>query len=258
MPTNCGQYVHTCLDPHCYQCEIKRLKETIQQQQAIINFMKGTHDKSNLKKIDPDLFYKSNGVRAIKPKTKVINIKSTYFITITFDPARFNDLGIDTPQEELYILYYIALAFNQLLFSWAYGCFELQSNGTTHAHLMVHTNQPVELTQFLKESFTYNMRNTNCIKTLPSDANLQTYINKIQQDKGCERKSWFYINKPQIPYIEGRVEDYKEKEQYQQFVKIEKEKHKYCSEFPMCLRCTRRWPNLRKKQLITIFNCPNK
>lgn len=246
MPTNCGIYVHQCKDPHCYQCEIKRLKITIQEQQSIINFLKESNDKSNLRKIDPELFTECKGKREIVPNNKKIDINNVWFITITFDPSRFNDLGLDLPQEEQYILYKVALAHNQLLFNWCYGCFELQSNGTTHAHLMCNSYNPQELNQFLKEQFTYNMRNQICIKTLPADANCQTYLNKVQEDKGCERKTWFYLNKHLIRYIkEELITDYRDKPEYK------KEKAKNDSK-------KKELKQKNKKPVTIIYSCPNK
>lgn len=258
MPTNCGVYVHQCLDPHCYQCEIKRLKDKIIEQEQIINFLKKDDTRSDLTKIDPELFTKSKHRRHVTPNEKVINIANMWFITITFDPSRFHNLSIDNAQEEIYILYYLALAYNQLLFNWAYGCFELQSNGTTHAHLMAHSYNPYELTAFLKQQFTYNMKNNKCIVTLPADANCQTYINKVQADKGCERKSWFSLAPHHFIYVkDAKLLDYKEKEEYKQVVKEIKDSKHQCFQFPLCKKCMLK--SLKQKRTyITIYNCPNK
>ena len=237
MPTNCGVYVHACLDPFCYQCEIKQLKQTIQEQKQTIEYLREQKVESYLTKCDIGLFTELGGRRLVTPITNKISIQSVFFITITFDPSRFYDLGKCTADEENYILNKIALAYDQQLYKWTYGCFELQDNGNTHAHMMTYTTKPVELTRFLKECFTYNMRNQHCIKTLPGEANLQEYVNKRQADKGCENKTWFQLRANEIEYIKDSETEpynvytsYKESPQYKE--QVEKTKQKRRKKWP--------------------------
>lgn len=245
--------MHSCLDPFCYQCEIKKLKQTIQEQRQTIEYLREQKVESYLTKLDLGLFTTLGGRRMTVPITQKIYLQSVYFITITFDPARFYDLGTSNADEENYILNRVGLAKDQRLFKWTYGSFELTSAGITHAHMMTYTNKPVELTRFLKEQFTYNMRNQHCIKTLPAESSLQEYVNKLQADKGCENKTWFQLRANEIEYIKDHMTtNYKEREDYKLKVKeIRTAKDKKMEKIKEGKLKT-------KKNTLEIFICPNK
>jgi len=60
-----------------------------------------------------------------------------YFMTITYDPERFDNLIFTSEeQQKEYILYSLYKFRNQINF--IYGCFEKQTNGIIHAHLLIN------------------------------------------------------------------------------------------------------------------------
>lgn len=89
-------------------------------------------------------------------------LSNTYFITITFDPAKFG-VANQRDEEETYILSHLANIYRQDWCFRFYGCFEQHKNGTTHAHLIMHTNYRHEIFVYLKRQFTDNPRNTHAI-----------------------------------------------------------------------------------------------
>lgn len=203
MTTNCGEKVQfNCTrckifgwnDPCCQTCQIYQLKKRIQNLESENAFLRKDQDQQF--NLTLHLFYKY-GKRYIEtPYIKPKEQDNLYFLTITFDPSRFNNLGTNTEAEETYILHQLALATKDQLVIELVGCFELQNNGTTHAHAHVRTYQPIELQQFLKKRFTNNMRNNKSVDlqiARKSDKGMD-YINKKQDGKGTENKSWYTID----------------------------------------------------------------
>lgn len=206
--TNCGEKVHyNCTkcrifgwnDPNCQTCIIYQLKKRIQELESENAFLKKDQDKQF--DLDLNLFYKQGGKRYIEtPYTQPKEQDNLYFLTITFDPNRFKNLSLNADAEETYILHQLALATKDQLIIELVGCFELQNNGTTHAHVHVRTYQPIELYKSLKKKFTNNMRNNKAIDLQPARSSEKgmEYINKKQDGKGTENKSWFTINSLRI------------------------------------------------------------
>lgn len=198
-------------NPFCDKCEIYRLKKRIQELENENTFLRKDQDQQF--NLTPHLFNKF-GLRHLETKYLIpLNQDNLYFLTITFDPSRFKNLGTDAAAEETYILHQLALATNDELLLELEGCFELQSNGNTHAHAHVRTYQPIELQQTLKKKFTNNMRNDKAIDLQPARTATKgiNYINKIQEGKGCENKTWFSLKsrtyKNSLKPPEGMSED---------------------------------------------------
>jgi len=181
-------------DPLCQTCEIYKLKTRIRDLESENAFLR--KDQDTQMNVTPALFYKLKGRRYLEtPYNEPLSQENLYFLTITFDPNRFHQLGINAAAEEDYILHQVALATKDNLIHEIVGCFELQNNGTTHAHAHVKTYQPIELKKTLKGKFTNNMRNHKAIDLQPANKSEKgmAYINKLDTDKGCENKTWFKL-----------------------------------------------------------------
>lgn len=203
--TNCGEAVFHCnkctiLTTWCLQCQLMAARAEISRLQSENSFLKKQQDEQLNKTLH---LFNKYGKRYYDetPYTEPINKDNLYFLTITFDPNRFDGLGNDAAAEEVYILHSLALATKDKLIIELVGCFELQNNGNTHAHAHVRTYQPIELKQTLKRLFTNNMRNQKAIDLQPARINDKgianagmDYINKHEEGKGTEHKTWFTIN----------------------------------------------------------------
>lgn len=180
------------MDPHCYPCQIQELKKQNSRLTRENAFLRHDQEKQ-FTDVRLDLFYKY-GKRLHEPLEPPVQ-KTTFNYTITFDPNRFSLLGTNNPQEEAYILLQLSFAMKDGLTNHIYGCFEVTQAGVTHAHLNADTYQPVELYQFLKKRFTNDMRNHKCIVYgIAKEPNSIDYINKIEDGKGTENKTWYQLN----------------------------------------------------------------
>jgi len=66
-----------------------------------------------------------------------------YFMTITYDPERFDNLiFVSEDQQKEYILYSL-YKFRHYI-NFMYGCFEKQNNGIIHAHILINYNDSNE------------------------------------------------------------------------------------------------------------------
>jgi len=92
-----------------------------------------------------------------------------HFMTITFDPKRFDNLHLTSSEEQQnYILYQLHLIRRSINF--LYGCFEKQKNDIMHAHLLMNVNDLDEFKKILKifkAAFTYNINNLYTIDFQP-------------------------------------------------------------------------------------------
>jgi len=194
--SNCGAPINRCehcllfCSTKCDKCIIRELKQKITNLESLIAF----HENWNDEQFDVDInfFYDNEGHKSLK-STIEFDLTKLYFLTITFDPDRFKNLGVKSIDEEHYILFQLARAKQENLIQSAYGCFELTKNGVTHAHALIKTLQPIETQQFLKQQFTYNMRNNRAIQLDRATKGAQAYVDKIEDGKGCENKSWYNI-----------------------------------------------------------------
>jgi len=124
-----------------------------------------------------------------------ISSQGNYFLTITFDPKRFDNLHLTSTEEQKdYILLQLHKMRNTTNF--LYGCFEKHQNDIIHSHLIIN---PTDLDAFkkdlkkLKSAFTYNINNKYTIDF--------QYINDLEKvlnyiDNGNKEKFGFfqYIN----------------------------------------------------------------
>nr|UOF80159.1 helitron helicase-like domain at N-terminus [Cressdnaviricota sp.] len=137
--------------------------------------------------------------------------KDLYFLTITFDPSRFNDLELITePSKKDYIIRCLQRLYNRQFLTRLYGCFEYTKKLEIHAHCIVMTGRPSDFRYLLKTKFTDDIDNNVCIDLQPVDSvkNVIRYIEKESFD-------YFYIGKETAlkckPLINPLDEDLQEK-----------------------------------------------
>lgn len=211
MPkTNCGQAIEVdCIDCFkkiqnwCFKCTNKELRLELHKLKSELAYLKNEYDGQF--EIEPYKINKHIRVHA-EPQPYVIDT-SSYFFTITFDPSRFKGLGLNHQKEERYIKHQLARLCESELIYRLYGSFELTNSGITHAHVIINTYQPIEVWQKLKREFTFDPNNNIAVmkgskkdRTGKANANALAYINKLEEGKGTENKTWY--SKKEIQEIE--------------------------------------------------------
>jgi hypothetical protein len=93
-----------------------------------------------------------------------------HFLTITFDPDRFDNLLFTTEeQQKNYILWALSQFKDKINF--IYGCFEKHDSGIIHSHILINFFDSYDFQQnhykSLKAMFTKNIRNEHAIKLEP-------------------------------------------------------------------------------------------
>jgi len=118
-----------------------------------------------------------------------------YFMTITYDPDRFDNLILTTEdQQKKYILYSLYKFHHQINF--IYGCFEKQTNGIIHAHLLINYVDHIEfINEHLKKfksRFTKRFLNKNQNQTVDNQPvkDLDKVLNYID---GKEKVKYGYF-----------------------------------------------------------------
>lgn len=90
-----------------------------------------------------------------------------HFLTITFDPDRFDNLIFTTEeQQKNYILW--ALSEFKDRINFIYGCFEKHDSGIIHSHILINFFDYIDFKEkylkSLKAMFTRNIRNEHAVK----------------------------------------------------------------------------------------------
>jgi len=121
-----------------------------------------------------------------------IKQNALYFMTITFDPERFDNLHFTTEEQQKdYILCSLYKFRHDINFM--YGCFEKHKNGLIHSHLIINFNDYSNFKDNhfnkLKSKFTRNLRNPYTIDFGPVQ-NLDKVLEYI--DFGEKLKYGFY------------------------------------------------------------------
>jgi len=119
-----------------------------------------------------------------------------YFMTITYDPQRFDNFELTSEeQQKEYILYSLYKFRHQINFM--YGCFEKQSNGFIHAHILINYTDAKEfinesLTK-LKSLFTRRFTRKNQKQTI--DNEVVKDLDKVLEyiDNGDKEKCGFFL-----------------------------------------------------------------
>jgi len=178
MPTSCV----VCRDSsQCQRCQIKDLKKQIETlSYALTYFQKESNQQLRLIKDYSTNFELDNKFLPIKYYGEM----SDYgFLTITFDPNKFG-LFNQPSDEKNYLFKSINKAIKDKYISQLTGCFELQKNGTVHAHLIIksdYTNKQIE--DYFRPFYTDDPRNRYAIKCYPlQKERCEAYLQKESEE----------------------------------------------------------------------------
>lgn len=134
-----------------------------------------------------------------------IHTDDLYFITITFDPHRFDSLDLTSEEsQKKYILKQLHNLRHRLGF--VYGCFEKHKSGVIHSHLILETRDEETIKDSLIRAFSKNIKNRFCIdmSEVRDIRNTLRYINtNIDRDgheSSVKTKYGFYYMKNQEFY----------------------------------------------------------
>lgn len=115
-----------------------------------------------------------------------------YFMTITFDPKRFDNFHLTTSEtQKKYILYQLHKHRYRIVFM--YGCFEKHKNGVIHSHIIINPICEDDFKQHclnhLKSAFTKNINSRITI-----DYQLVKSVDKTIEyiDNGGKEKYGFF------------------------------------------------------------------
>lgn len=145
----------------CLKCENKQLKNQLEElSQELLKFY--TTDTLNKLYLSS---YQMSGVKQlfqISEKPMVFEYKhyicQSYFLTLTFDPARFG-LAPYPEQRIDYILYHMYKCCKYVFIKGLYGCFEHHKNGIVHSHMIIITEEKEQVYKYLHKQFTDNPHN---------------------------------------------------------------------------------------------------
>lgn len=117
-----------------------------------------------------------------------INDVDLAFVTITFDPHRFDKLELSTEQSQKdYILTMLSKASKrpETYTEFIYGCFEKHKSGVIHTHLLYKIDDKNELEKYLLRKFASKPRNKHAvdISWVKDIEKVYEYINGGGKDK---------------------------------------------------------------------------
>lgn len=178
MQVNCPVCIGSS---QCYKCQIKQLNNTIRELRKKLEVY-DEHILADHLLIPPD-----NANFRVKQSNKPLDnlypieqsqIETYYFVTLTFDPAKFGTHRLDQHRKD-YILHQLMILYDKELIKNFYGCFEHHDSGIIHAHVIIKTYNPSEVYQLLQVKFTDNNRNKRAVQLVPAKIpNAIKYINK--------------------------------------------------------------------------------
>jgi len=126
----------------CFRCQIKTLQVKNQQLQQKLDF----YENRQTKNMSLTYSQKSDIWDAFQFYTHPSEweygnkLSHAYFITITFDPAKFGSRP-DVDLRKDYIMNSLLQLHKLELFTDCYGCFEFHQNGIIHSHLIMITGK---------------------------------------------------------------------------------------------------------------------
>lgn len=119
--------------------------------------------KHNLSEFNELAFEQSDEPMALDSK---VNLDSLYFLTITFDPHRFDNLELSTEiSQKRYIIRQLYEIRHHVKF--IYGCFEKHKSGIIHSHLVIDVNDVEYITDKLMRAFSSKPSNKHAIDITP-------------------------------------------------------------------------------------------
>lgn len=162
MSTHCVVCKHSS---QCYKCQIKDLKSTIEKLTYELSYLRKGSNSLLVLKDDYSKHFETDN--KFLPINYYGEMSDYQFLTITFDPQKFG-LFNQPKDEQNYIFKYLTKSINKGFIKQLTGCFEYQKNGTTHAHIIIHTNyKPKEIEDHFRPSFTDDLKNRYAIKCYP-------------------------------------------------------------------------------------------
>lgn len=139
----------------------KRLIKIIHNQNKELMYYKSIEInlKHNLSEFNELLFDQSDEPMSLNTK---VSLDSLYFVTITFDPHRFDNLELST---EISQKKYIIKQWHQLRhkISFVYGCFEKHKSGIIHSHCILETTDSESVMNQLMKAFSSKPNNKHAI-----------------------------------------------------------------------------------------------
>ncbi len=178
----------------CWRCERISLKFEIANLKAELSkYYLIDNEKLQIEHFEKQLSMEYNTYRLAVPFHKdQINrhfdyqnwLSTAYFITITFDPAKFGMQPYPTERKE-YILHKFYRLMRKDLVKKVYGSFEFHKNGIIHCHAIINAqNEDIsKIKKELKPYFTDNMYNKIVIDIGPAKyPQAMEYIEKESED----------------------------------------------------------------------------
>lgn len=169
---------------------IRQLRATIIKQHNELSYYRGITEY--LKQYTPnqqlqlESFFETNQLSSIQ------TVDRLWAITITFDPNRFTNIDLTTPEEQqTYIKFQLMKTIRRFNIPFLYGSFERHKNGRVHFHGIISIYDITEIERYLKRKFTNNPQNKHCILWKPID-NLNKWIEYINK----ESLDYIYYQKP--------------------------------------------------------------
>lgn len=173
----------------CYRCRIKQLEEENRELRQELIKLTFTPPES----FDIDYSVRMDIHNFVLRSTEAMDfeyidkLSHAYFITITFDPAKFGCQQYEK-QRKNYILAQLLELRKEDKYTECYGCFEYHDNGIVHSHLIMITAYPKYVYRFLKSKFTDNSKNKVVIQVDKAKyPQAKQYIEKESSD-------YYYIN----------------------------------------------------------------
>jgi len=163
----------------CFKCQIKTLKEKLALQDVELRYWKGESCKLLSLKKDYRQFFEIS--MQYLPLSYIGNSIDYKFLTITFDPKKFGQFNLHSDEQNYIFKQLYKLIKAKLITSLA-GCFELQKNGTTHAHLICRTTvSNEEINTALRLAFTDDPKN-KCAIRCEDPKNMENVTNYLKKE----------------------------------------------------------------------------
>jgi len=171
----------------CWKCERISLKFKIASlQKELSQFYTSDIEKFYLSYHDKQLSQKYHTVRSPLPINYEYKEKlsTSYFITITFDPARFGMQPFDEERKD-YIIHKMYNVMDYQLIKEVYGSFERHKNGIIHTHAIItaYFDDIKQINKVMKSYFTDNPYNKIAIDIGPAKyPQAKEYMEKESDD----------------------------------------------------------------------------
>lgn len=176
----------------CHKCELSHLSTQITELKSQLNFILNQSHKIFDHTSSKEMSLKYTIYNDFSNNQWEFTPMNSYFITITFDPNKFGHSN-QSHDEKVYIMYELEQCYKKELIYDYYGCFEKQSNGTIHAHMVGYSSKIHELRRYLKHAFTDNPHNNKAVDI--GSAKDKRSIQYIDTEEGDNKQKFgFFYN----------------------------------------------------------------